>query len=260
MPPSSPQSGVKSAMRTLDLLEYVVARPSGVVAQEIAMVLGIPISSLSYLLATLVERGYLRRDGRRHFAGAGLNRLRRPLSDLSLADLARPLVKALKQQVNETTSLFIKAGWEMEAVLTETSSQTLRYAIEAGTRTPMHCVSAGKAFLASLAPDDLAAYFAEAKIERFTDFTVHDPRRLAEELATVRQTGLAFTRDEYTMGIAGVGVAIIVDGKPIAGLSVGAPTPRISAETKAQICGHLVKTARALAAAATEKHIAASQT
>jgi predicted ArsR family transcriptional regulator len=59
-------SHVKSAMRTLDIIEYVVARGSPAVAQEIASALAIPVSSLSYLLATLVERGYLAREGRNY--------------------------------------------------------------------------------------------------------------------------------------------------------------------------------------------------
>ena len=55
-------SQVKSATRTLDIIEYVVAHPRPLVAQEIATALGIPVSSLSYLLSTLVERDYLVRS------------------------------------------------------------------------------------------------------------------------------------------------------------------------------------------------------
>jgi len=60
---------VKSAMRTLDVIEFVVAHRQGVVAREIAGALAIPVSSLSYLLATLTERGYLTRSGRRYLPG-----------------------------------------------------------------------------------------------------------------------------------------------------------------------------------------------
>ena len=55
------QPTVKSAMRTLDIIEHVVGNPSGVAAQDIAAALQIPVSSLSYLLGTLCERTYLRR-------------------------------------------------------------------------------------------------------------------------------------------------------------------------------------------------------
>ena len=52
---------VKSAMRTLDVIELVVAHRKGITANEIGAALTIPVSSLSYLLATLVDRDYLRR-------------------------------------------------------------------------------------------------------------------------------------------------------------------------------------------------------
>ena len=102
----TPRPAVKSAIRTLDLIEYVVANPTGVVAQEIAAALAIPVSSLSYLLATLVERTYLHRIGRRYFAGPGLDRLRKPEQESTLAERARPLIKAMRLQLNETASLF----------------------------------------------------------------------------------------------------------------------------------------------------------
>ena len=54
---------VKSATRTLDIIEYVVAAGRPLVAQEISNALAIPVSSLSYLLSTLVERTYLQRAG-----------------------------------------------------------------------------------------------------------------------------------------------------------------------------------------------------
>jgi IclR family acetate operon transcriptional repressor len=69
---------VKSAMRTLDVIEFVVAHPQGVIAQEIAAALGIPVSSLSYLLATLAEREYLARQGRRYLPGPGWSGCVRP--------------------------------------------------------------------------------------------------------------------------------------------------------------------------------------
>ncbi len=73
--PAAQSSQVKSATRTLDIIEYVVAHNRPLVAQEIAVALGIPVSSLSYLLGTLVDRGYLALDGRRYSAGPGLQRL-----------------------------------------------------------------------------------------------------------------------------------------------------------------------------------------
>src|SRR5690606_21931318 len=104
------------------------------VAQEIAVALGIPVSSLSYLLGTLVERGYLARDGRRYSAGPGLERLQARSGGFALAERATPLVRTLRMHLNETVSFWIRHGWEVEPIATESSAQAIRYAVETGRR------------------------------------------------------------------------------------------------------------------------------
>ena len=56
----------------------------------------IPVSSLSYLLTTLVERGYLAREGRRYAPGPGLERLQSRTASFTLAERVAPLVRALR--------------------------------------------------------------------------------------------------------------------------------------------------------------------
>lgn len=224
---------VKSAMRTLDIIEYVVARPSGVIAQDIAQALAIPVSSLSYLLSTLVERGYLARVGRNYQAGAGLERLRSTPQRLPLIERVRPLVRALRIQSNETASYFVQREWEIEALITETAEHTLRYSIGVGTRTPMHCLAAGKAMLAAMGPATLDRYFEESVRSRYTETTIVDEARLRAELDTARQSGIAITREEFTPGIMGIGKVLVLDGEVIGSLAVAIPTVRCDAKVEA---------------------------
>jgi IclR family acetate operon transcriptional repressor len=233
-------------MRTLDIIEYVVARRGGAIAQEIAGALAIPVSSLSYLLATLVERNYLRRDGRLYFAGTGLDRLRQPQEEVSFADRSRPLIKALRARLDETASLFLRDGWELVASVTETSAQALRYALEVGTRTPLHCVAAGKALLAELPPEDLDRYFAEARLERFTAHTICDREALIAELESARRAGFARACEEYSPGICAIGKAVRVKGLPIAAVSVAVPSARFDRPLEEAVIAEVLRTAREL--------------
>ena len=185
---------VKSAMRTLDIVEYVVARDAPVVAQEIAGALAIPVSSLSYLLTTLVDRGYLAREGRRYTPGPGLERLNTRAHGFSLEDRAAPLVRALRVQLNETTSFFVRRDWDVEALVTVTSEHALRYAVQIGTRTPMHGFAAGKAILAALPDAEIDAYLDATKRAAFTPATITAAKALRAEIATIRRTGIARTR------------------------------------------------------------------
>jgi IclR family acetate operon transcriptional repressor len=222
-------SQVKSATRTLDIIEYVVGQSRPLVAQEIAVALAIPVSSLSYLLATLVERGYLTRDGRRYSAGPGLERLQAKNGGPSLVEQALPVVRTVRVQLNETTSFFVRSGWEVEAIVTESSEQALRYSINTGQRLPMHALAGGKALLAALPDAELDRYFAESERVRFTPATVTTEKALRRELAEIRRTGLAITDEEYSLGIRGIGRVVTVAGQPIGSLSVGIPKARFDA-------------------------------
>ena len=239
----APSSQVKSATRTLDIIEYVVAHNRPLVAQEIAVALGIPVSSLSYLLGTLVDRGYLAREGRRYSAGPGLQRLQASPGGFSLAERAAPLVRTLRVQLNETTSFFVRSEWDVEAIVTETSEQALRYAVPTGTRLPMHALASGKALLAALPDDELDRYFAETERVRFTPATVTAEKALRRELAEIRTTGFAVTDEEFSLGIRGIGRVVTIGGEPVGALSVAVPKARFDEAVQHRVMDMLERTA-----------------
>ncbi len=246
---SAQSSQVKSATRTLDIIEYVVAHPRPLVAQEIATALGIPVSSLSYLLATLVEREYLVREGRRYSPGSGLQRLQMHAEAYTLADRAAPLVRTLRVQLNETTSFWVREGWEVEALVTESSEQALRYAVPTGNRMPIHPLASGKVLLARLSEAELERYFAETDRQRFTPSTVTSEKALRKEVAEIRKTGFSWADEEFSLGIIGIGRAVTMAGETGGALSVAIPKVRCDDATRRRIENLLERTASLLEAA-----------
>ena len=242
-PLSRQSSRVKSATRTLDIIEYAVSQGRPLVAQEIATALAIPVSSLSYLLATLVEREYLQREGRRYSAGPGLQRLQARETPLTLAERGAPLVRALRVQLNETTSFCVRAGWEIEAIATETSDHALRYSVDPGTRAPMHALPSGKVLLAALPPEALDTYFSESERAAFTEATIIDEAALRAQLDTIRAQGWAETSEEFSPGIAGVGQLVTIDGEAVGALSVDIPKVRFTEDMRNQAKALLQRTA-----------------
>lgn len=246
MSDNAQNSQVKSATRTLDIIEFVVAHGRALVAQEIATALGIPVSSLSYLLATLVDRGYLVRDGRRYSAGPGLARLQAAGNGASLADRAAPLVRALRMQLDESTSFFIRHDWEIEAIVTESSEQALRYSVPQGRRLPMHALAAGKVMLAAMSEDELNRYFQEAQRVAFTESTVIDEAALRAQIAQARETGFATTNEEYSLGIVGVARLVRKGDEVLGSLSVALPKVRFDAAVEERVLDLLERSAAAL--------------
>jgi IclR family acetate operon transcriptional repressor len=242
-------SQVKSAIRTLDIIEYVVAHPRPLVAQEIATALGIPVSSLSYLLATLVDRNYLLREGRRYSPGPGLEKLQLHAESYSLADRAAPLVRTLRVQLNETASFWVREGWDVEALVTESSELALRYAVPIGNRMPLHPLASGKALLAALGEAELDRYFAETERKRYTDSTITAEKALRKDLAAVRKSGFSWADEEFSLGIIGIGRVVTSGGEPIGALSVAIPKVRCDEPTRHRIEDLLERTAGLLESA-----------
>lgn len=248
MADTSPPATVKSAMRTLDIIEYVVSRGRPLVAQEIAGALGIPVSSLSYLLGTLVERGYLARTGRRYTAGPGLERLQTHSPAFTLAETVAPLVRTLRIQLNETTSFFVRRDWEVEALVTETSEHALRYAVQTGAYAPLHGFSAGKALLAAMDDPELDRYFAETERAAFTPTTIVSEPELRAEIADIRKTGIAQTCEEHTPGIHGLGCVARIDGEVVGAFSVAIPAVRFDEAIERRAADLLTRAAALLGA------------
>ncbi len=244
---ASPQH-VKSAMRTLDIIEYVVANDRGVNAQEVSRALNIPISSLSYLLGTLVERAYLLREGRLYRVGPGLERLQVRSSEFTLAERAAPLVSSLRMQLNETASFFIRRDWEVETLATATSEQALRYSVAEGSRSPMHTMSAGKAILSSLPDSDVDAYLEQVDRTAMTPTTITEADILRDEIALTRQRGYALTNEEHTVGIRGVGRAVVAKGELLGAFGVAVPTVRYSSALEQRVVDVLARTTAILEA------------
>jgi IclR family transcriptional regulator, acetate operon repressor len=239
---------VKSAMRTLDVIEYVVAHRQGAVAQEIAGALAIPVSSLSYLLATLAERGYLVRQGRRYLPGPGLERLRAPDAALTLEDRVTPLVRALRSELNETSSFMVRHDWDVEALVTEASDQALRYAVDPGTRRPLHALAAGKVMLAWLPEAELARYFVETERAKFTAQTRITEAELRADFARIRQDNVCVAREEATPGICGMAVPVLIANEFAGAFSVAVPAVRFDAALEHRIAQLLQRTAAAVSA------------
>lgn len=249
MPPTPAPNTVKSALRTLDIIEFVVAHPAGPIAQDIAAALDIPVSSLSYLLGTLTERGYIVRDGRQYRPGPGLERFAASARTLTLAERAAPLVKLLRSELDETASFMVRSGWQAEPLVTEASGQALRYAIDPGHLKPLHSLAAGKAILATLPEADLTRYFAEVPRPRFTAKTIVDEAPLRAALEAIRRNGLAEAHEEDTLGICGLAVPAWLDGQPVGAFAVAIPEVRYDAELAERARIALTRAAATLAGA-----------
>ncbi len=234
---------VKSAARAIEVVEHV-ALHGPVNARGIARATGAPESSLSYLLATLVDREWLAQGADRTYsAGPALARLAAG-ARAPLIDRVRPFLRALSAATGETACLFIRRGHEIEVLEVELSTHDLRFTPQKGQRMPLHSFAGGKALLAQLPAAEFDAYLAEAPRARFTDRTLTDAAPLRREIAQCCSRGYAVSLEEHSVGVDGVAVAI----DDAHSISIAIPTARFSDDVEHRTSAALKDAAEGLSA------------
>ena len=225
------EPAVKSAGRTIDVVEHVAFAERPPTAQAIATALGIPGSSLSYLLATLVERGWLEAGARRTYAiGPKLGGLLAGDQRTS-AERAAPVVRWLGAQLNETCGYFEARGDEVATLVSEMGQQALTYSMQVGEQRPLYALAAGKVLLAGWPAEEQEAYLARVELRAFTPFTIRTRAALRRELKVVRTHGHALSEHEHTIGLVSVAMAV---GEGQGALSVAVPSVRFNDALKAR--------------------------
>jgi DNA-binding IclR family transcriptional regulator len=250
---------VKSADRVLDLFELLAHKGRALTHSELCAELGIPKSSLSQLVGNLVERGYLQFTPGAATYGIGqrlMDLVERQRHNITLPELAQPLCDRLTRLTGESSSLNLRRDDMMQRVCGANSTQPLTFSMSVGQVAPLYAVSSGKVMLAWLPEQELAAYLAANPLSPITPRTLTSASALRKQLKEVRRDGVAWSVEEYTPGIVGIGVPVFQgdDEQPIAAFNIAMPSVRDSAAQRARIVGALKE-----AAASLQKDLLAAQ-
>lgn len=143
---------VTALARGLDILGcFSVARPS-VGVSELAGLLGLPQPTVWRLCHTMASLGYVAvaEDGRLRPALAVLRLGYSTLSELPVAELARPYLQELADQYAGAAGLAVRDGSDMRFVERCESDSQLVLNLRVGSRVPIATSAMGWAYLAGL--------------------------------------------------------------------------------------------------------------
>ena len=149
----SKESPSVAVERALAILEAVANRADGLTNAEISRKLNIPKSSASYILRTLENNGYLRRDGETAHYRVGVKVLslsRSALSGLDVRDVAIPFMRDIVDSTRLTCHLAILDGSSAVYVEKVEAPGFLKVDTWVGRRMLVHTTSVGKALAAYL--------------------------------------------------------------------------------------------------------------
>lgn len=200
------------------------------------------------VLLTLKELGYVGANGRDFFLTSRILELTEGYLRQTLWDQIRPAFQSIADTLNETVSAGVLEGYDVVYTLRVRSTRILHWEVRVGTHLPAHVTSIGRVLLAALPPAELVKYLQQAKLKRYTKFTVTDPDELRRILKEVRQQGWCYVQGEIEETLSSIAVPLVDrKGKTLAALSISMNTERATLRTiKTDILPLLQRTAASI--------------
>jgi len=229
---------VKSAVRTVELLEYLAERqdrPARI--REICEALDMPRSSAHALLRTLVAQGWVRTDTSGAQYGIGTRALLVGTSSLD-ADpylpVITPFLDELRADLDETFHIGRLDGTDVVYLATRESRQYVRTSNKVGRRLPAYTCALGKALLADRFGAERDAH-VPAALTPLTPHTLTDRAALDESLEEARVRGYAAEDQENTLGVRCFAVPLRYVTPAQDAISASVPLDRLTADREREI-------------------------
>ena len=225
------KGGVQSIERAFAILEEVVRHRGGIRLGDLSKRVGLHNSTTFHLVKTMVLLGYLRqmpdklyRVGRPLFtlaAGA--------LDEVEMVALATPVLDDLSAATQESCHFAVRSGRQVIVLARTAGSGPFQLTERAGVVRPAHCTALGKILLAAIGDCQLAKFFAQAALERFTDKTITDAGELMAEIVEVRRSGVAYDDGEFNAEVRCAAVPVTsFTGQVQGAIGISGPIWRLS--------------------------------
>jgi DNA-binding IclR family transcriptional regulator len=225
-------TGVQVIARAADVLRSLQGHPHGLSLSEIATRVGLARSTVHRLVAALEQEGFVvpaSPNGRVRL-GPMLARLA-AASRGDLRDELHPALARLAAEVEETVDLAVLEGAGVRFLDQIPAPHRLRAVSAVGETFPAHCTANGKALLAAL-PRDQVERVLPRRLTPYTPNTIASRPALWTELDAVREAGVAYDREEHTLGVCAVGATIDDAVGSVAAITVVAPADRFAKSEK----------------------------
>jgi DNA-binding IclR family transcriptional regulator len=230
---------IKSVKRAVNILDSFNRQAPELAVTELSKQLGLSKSTISRLLSTLREEGFVSKvfSNQKYRLGPKVLELADIfLSSTEWTDVARPHLKILRDKTDETVYVFVIDGDQRVCLEKFESSHELRPILNIGSRYPLHAGSAGKLLLAWLSQERRDEIFSKTGLPRLTRNTITNCRALEKELKKIRQTGYAIAHGERIPHVSSVAAPIRdFKGDVIAALCLHVVTNRFTPEREREL-------------------------
>ncbi|MBL1223609.1 IclR family transcriptional regulator [Enterococcus sp. BWR-S5] len=222
---------LQSVKNALIILKCFSTEKSKLRVTEISTLTKLSKSTVSRTLATLASEGFVRKssDGQAYVLGLAILSLAGiTLSSMRIQQELAPALSQLVVRTNESGHIAILDGMEIVYIQKDESSIHTKMKTHLGRRNPAHATSSGKLLLAYQEPS-FWDKIIENKLTAYTADTITNPFKLKEELAQIRSSGVAYSKNELTENVSSIAVPVRdYTGTVVASISLVGATTRFT--------------------------------
>jgi len=228
MPRTEPARTVKTAATVFDIID-VIQDLNQATATEVAQRLGIAISTAYDHLATLEQRGLLVEHSKGYrlglkFLDYGMDAKR----NVDLSQIVQSDLEKIAEETGRVAWFIIEENNRAVYLNKAKGENAIQTAGQTGKHWPLHCLAAGKLFLADRSNEEVRAYVDEYGLPRYTEHTITDVDELFDRLDQIRERGYAYHDQEAIPDWIGAAAPITQDGKTRGAISTGGPLNRLN--------------------------------
>lgn len=232
----------------LAVLEWMVRQQRECRVVDVADALGLARSNAHRTLQTLVECGWVVQNEATSAYRASLRIFELGAmvdAAVDLKSLVRPHLDVLARASGETIHLTVLDGADIVYLDKFDSPLPVAAYSQIGGRAPAHCVASGKALLAALGLEAGPLQARLGTLRPHTPNSIVDPHELDHELARTRSRGWAENREEWRIGVCGLGAPVFnARGEPVAAVGMSVPSIRFARSRARTLADMVARCAR----------------
>ncbi len=224
--PAAAQPGVQVITRAAQIFHALDGEPLGLSLAQLAERVGLPRSTVHRIVTALVTEGFLASASPTGRVRIGPEFARLAVSGQpSLWADVEPYMHRIFDEIGETVDCAVPERDTVRVIHVIPARHQLRAVAEVGMTFPLHASSKGRAILACY-DDARISRMLPATLKRYTGKTQTGLPGLLRELAQVRETGVAYDREEVTTGICAAAIALRNPDGALLAISVAVPAQR----------------------------------
>ncbi|WRS28535.1 IclR family transcriptional regulator [Oscillospiraceae bacterium MB08-C2-2] len=243
------ETKVKSLAKALKVLECFNSKNPELGITQISKMLNMGKSSVSNIVSTYEQLGYLEQNPEtgRYSLDLKLLEFSYIINErLGYQRLFHDVMQDVSKQLNVITYFAKYRNGEVFYLCNsypQAKAYDYPYRSIIGETAAMYCTSLGKAMMAHLPADELERVLRQDRIA-YTEYTITDEAVIREEISTVRRQGYALDREEHEYGLRCMGVPILTGSNTLYGaLSMSSPNLDFSTDEAVQEYARIMKEA-----------------